>query len=258
MSTGPMDCNELVELVTAYLDGALDPDTRARFDSHLVDCDGCENYLQQFRETVRTVGKITDDEFEHMKLHTTIGAETLASAAKEHPEATELLPPKDLDDPLYSARHRAYQEQRVAPQLVLLADLLDLVEPAAQDPAAQDPAAAAAQNPAAAQDPHAAHTAAGAQGHMNQAEILRHIEAIEAILNVNDPTATAGTTGTTPPTTAPPATPPTPPADSRTRPPVPSSREWRVRRPDPRSESETTSGLHRCGPSGEYPGNCHS
>src|SRR6202011_2321607 len=27
MSTGPMDCNELVELVTAYLDGALDPET---------------------------------------------------------------------------------------------------------------------------------------------------------------------------------------------------------------------------------------
>jgi anti-sigma factor RsiW len=64
MSTGPMDCNELVELVTAYLDGALDPDTRARFDSHLLDCDGCENYLQQFRETVRTVGKITDNELD--------------------------------------------------------------------------------------------------------------------------------------------------------------------------------------------------
>ena len=30
-----MDCNELVELVTAYLDGTLDRDTRARFDKHL-------------------------------------------------------------------------------------------------------------------------------------------------------------------------------------------------------------------------------
>jgi anti-sigma factor RsiW len=59
-----MDCNELVELVTAYLDGALDPDTRGRFDAHVLDCDGCENYLQQFRETVRTVGKITDDELD--------------------------------------------------------------------------------------------------------------------------------------------------------------------------------------------------
>ncbi|ORB26528.1 anti-sigma factor [Mycolicibacterium moriokaense] len=59
-----MDCNELVELVTAYLDRALDPDTRARFDRHLLECEGCENYLQQFRETVETVGRIRDDELD--------------------------------------------------------------------------------------------------------------------------------------------------------------------------------------------------
>ena len=56
----PLDCNELVELVTAYLDGSLDLDTRERFDLHLAECDGCENYLQQFRTTVRTLGKITE------------------------------------------------------------------------------------------------------------------------------------------------------------------------------------------------------
>ncbi|MEN4479823.1 zf-HC2 domain-containing protein [Mycolicibacterium cosmeticum] len=50
-----MDCHELVELVTAYLDGALDLDTRARFDAHLLDCDGCENYLQQLRGTIDTL-----------------------------------------------------------------------------------------------------------------------------------------------------------------------------------------------------------
>ncbi|MEU0496702.1 zf-HC2 domain-containing protein [Mycobacterium sp. NPDC006124] len=61
MNTEPLDCRELVELVTAYLDGALDPDTRARFDLHLLGCDGCENYLQQFRVTVRTLGTIHDD-----------------------------------------------------------------------------------------------------------------------------------------------------------------------------------------------------
>ena len=52
MTTGPMDCNELVELVSAYLDGSLDLEQRARFDVHLLECDGCENYLQQFRSTV--------------------------------------------------------------------------------------------------------------------------------------------------------------------------------------------------------------
>jgi anti-sigma factor RsiW len=56
-----MDCNELVELITAYLDGSLDPQTRAPFDVHLLDCDGCENYLQQFRATIGTLGEIRDE-----------------------------------------------------------------------------------------------------------------------------------------------------------------------------------------------------
>ena len=64
MTTGSIDCNELVELVTAYLDGSLDPKDRARFDLHLLECDGCENYLQQFRSTVATVGKIPIEELD--------------------------------------------------------------------------------------------------------------------------------------------------------------------------------------------------
>lgn len=61
MTTEPMDCNELVELVTAYLDSSLDVETRARFDMHLLDCDGCDNYLQQFRATIGILGNISDD-----------------------------------------------------------------------------------------------------------------------------------------------------------------------------------------------------
>jgi anti-sigma factor RsiW len=56
--TGDMDCNELV---TSYLDGSLDPDTRARVDVHLLECDGCANYLQRFRATVDTLGKVDDE-----------------------------------------------------------------------------------------------------------------------------------------------------------------------------------------------------
>ncbi|OBA71570.1 anti-sigma factor [Mycobacterium sp. 1554424.7] len=59
-----MDCKELVELVTAYLEGALDDAARARFEDHLQACDGCENYLQQFRMTVATLGKIPDGELD--------------------------------------------------------------------------------------------------------------------------------------------------------------------------------------------------
>ena len=64
MNTEPMDCNELVELVTAYLDESLDLDSRSRFDMHLLECDGCANYLQQFRVTVATVGRIRGDDLD--------------------------------------------------------------------------------------------------------------------------------------------------------------------------------------------------
>lgn len=74
MSVEPMDCNELVELVTAYLDGSLDLETRARFDVHLLECDGCENYLQQFQATVRTLGTVRDDDIEPALRARLIGA----------------------------------------------------------------------------------------------------------------------------------------------------------------------------------------
>jgi anti-sigma factor RsiW len=64
MSNESMDCNELVELVTAYLDGSLDPQTRLRFDRHLLQCDGCQSYLQQFRVTVRTLAGIPADQLD--------------------------------------------------------------------------------------------------------------------------------------------------------------------------------------------------
>ncbi|WP_237570302.1 anti-sigma factor family protein [Mycolicibacterium lacusdiani] len=57
-----MDCNQFVELVTAYLDGSLDVETRSRFDTHVLECDGCDNYLQQFRTTVSTLGKVDDSD----------------------------------------------------------------------------------------------------------------------------------------------------------------------------------------------------
>ncbi|HWJ45646.1 MAG TPA: zf-HC2 domain-containing protein [Gaiellaceae bacterium] len=50
-------CRELVELVTAYLDDALDPDARERFEEHLVFCDGCTNYLEQMRTTIALAGR---------------------------------------------------------------------------------------------------------------------------------------------------------------------------------------------------------
>lgn len=45
-------CRDLVELVTAYLDGALPPAEAAAVDAHLADCPGCRTYLDQMRATV--------------------------------------------------------------------------------------------------------------------------------------------------------------------------------------------------------------
>jgi anti-sigma factor RsiW len=57
-----MTCQELVELVTAYLDGALDPASRQRFDAHLAECPGCREYLDQYRRTIAGLGRLTPDQ----------------------------------------------------------------------------------------------------------------------------------------------------------------------------------------------------
>jgi anti-sigma factor RsiW len=59
VDTESLSCQELVELVTDYLEGALDPVERARFDGHIAHCDGCTAYLDQLRETIRITGTLT-------------------------------------------------------------------------------------------------------------------------------------------------------------------------------------------------------
>jgi anti-sigma factor RsiW len=50
-----MTCQELVELVTDYLEDALTPEERERFEAHLDDCPGCRAYVEQMRVTIRLV-----------------------------------------------------------------------------------------------------------------------------------------------------------------------------------------------------------
>jgi anti-sigma factor RsiW len=53
-----LTCRDIVELVTAYLEDALDAADRERFEEHLVFCDGCNNYLEQMQQTVRLAGRV--------------------------------------------------------------------------------------------------------------------------------------------------------------------------------------------------------
>ncbi len=53
-----MNCQGLVELVTDYLERALEPEERERFEEHLGLCPDCAAYLDQMRQTLRTLGTI--------------------------------------------------------------------------------------------------------------------------------------------------------------------------------------------------------
>lgn len=44
-------CEEIVQLASEYLEGAMTPDEMARFELHLNLCDGCSIFLEQVRST---------------------------------------------------------------------------------------------------------------------------------------------------------------------------------------------------------------
>jgi anti-sigma factor RsiW len=56
--TRGLDCNEVVELITDYLEGALDPETAEQVERHLDECPGCATYVAQIRQTVRALGRL--------------------------------------------------------------------------------------------------------------------------------------------------------------------------------------------------------
>jgi anti-sigma factor RsiW len=59
-----LSCQELVELVTDYVEGALAPEERRRFEQHLAECGNCLRYLEQMRETIRIAGSLTPEALE--------------------------------------------------------------------------------------------------------------------------------------------------------------------------------------------------
>ena len=58
---GELTCRELVELVTEYLEGALAPDERTRFELHLAVCPGCAEHLRHLRAALRAAGRLSEE-----------------------------------------------------------------------------------------------------------------------------------------------------------------------------------------------------
>jgi primosomal protein N'' len=55
-------CQEMIEVVTNYLESALPPNEQERFERHLSYCAGCSTYVDQMRETITQTGKVPREE----------------------------------------------------------------------------------------------------------------------------------------------------------------------------------------------------
>jgi len=55
-------CQQAVELMSDYLDGALSRRDRRRLEKHLAECDACTAYLEQMRVTITASGVVTPDD----------------------------------------------------------------------------------------------------------------------------------------------------------------------------------------------------
>ena len=55
-------CQQVVELVTDYLEGTLSGRARRQFEAHLAACPHCTEYLAQMRATIRLAGRVTPED----------------------------------------------------------------------------------------------------------------------------------------------------------------------------------------------------
>jgi hypothetical protein len=61
-SADHLSCQEVVELVTEYLERSLPAEDAALFEQHLNFCEGCVWYVHQLRATVETLGKLHEED----------------------------------------------------------------------------------------------------------------------------------------------------------------------------------------------------
>ena len=54
-------CQQFVELVTEYFEGALEPRTLSQVEEHLAMCDWCDTYLDQMQATIASLRELGDE-----------------------------------------------------------------------------------------------------------------------------------------------------------------------------------------------------
>lgn len=55
-------CRDIVELLTEYLEGGLDPGAAATLEAHLADCRPCTAFLNTYRSAVRTTRRLREED----------------------------------------------------------------------------------------------------------------------------------------------------------------------------------------------------
>ena len=60
----PLACQELVEIVTAYFDGAMSRRDRKRFEAHISACGNCSTYVEQMRQTIEATGTLGEEQID--------------------------------------------------------------------------------------------------------------------------------------------------------------------------------------------------
>lgn len=74
MTSRDIACNELVELVTEYLEGALPTSEVAAIEAHLAICEGCRHYLDQIRATLAALGSVPVETLSDDAINTLLAA----------------------------------------------------------------------------------------------------------------------------------------------------------------------------------------
>ena len=65
-SSDDLQCVELVDSLTDYLEGEVTDDRRGRIEKHLESCAGCRAALDQFQTAIRVTGGLTEADVAHI------------------------------------------------------------------------------------------------------------------------------------------------------------------------------------------------
>ena len=55
-----VQCREVVDVLTDYLEGALPAEERASLEQHLLLCQGCSRFVEQLRTSIALTGRLQE------------------------------------------------------------------------------------------------------------------------------------------------------------------------------------------------------